>query len=59
MIFVCLQNIAENIYTVQDVLDEITNRRQLRNLVVLPYNVTVKDVFGENTKQGKQNFAYV
>ncbi|XP_049791564.1 RNA-binding protein NOB1 [Schistocerca nitens] len=45
-----LQDVATNVYTVQDVLDEITNKRQLRNLVVLPYNVVVKDVFTENVK---------
>lgn len=45
-----LQDIAENIYTVQEVCDEITNDRQRRKLVVLPYDLKVKDVFPENVK---------
>lgn len=45
-----LQDIAENIYTVQEVCDEITNDRQRRKLVVLPYDLKVKDVFPENIK---------
>lgn len=31
-------------------MDEITNKRQLRRLVVLPYDLIVKDVFPENVK---------
>lgn len=45
-----LQEIAENVYTVQEVIDEITNDRQRRKLVVLPYDIGVKDVFTENLK---------
>ncbi|KPJ11494.1 RNA-binding protein NOB1 [Papilio machaon] len=45
-----LLNIAENVYTVQEVIDEITNDRQRRKLVVLPYDINVKDVFTENIK---------
>ncbi|XP_050350030.1 RNA-binding protein NOB1 [Nymphalis io] len=45
-----LQNIAESIYTIQEVIDEITNDRQRRKLVVLPYDLKVKDVFTENIK---------
>ncbi|KAI5651476.1 PIN domain of ribonuclease domain-containing protein [Phthorimaea operculella] len=45
-----LQDISENIYTVQEVIDEITNDRQRRKLVVLPYDLKVKDVFTENIK---------
>lgn len=45
-----LQDIAENVYTVQEVIDEITNDRQRRKLVVLPYDLVVKDVFTENVK---------
>lgn len=45
-----LQDIAENVYTVQEVIDEITNDRQRRKLVVLPYDLIVKDVFTENIK---------
>lgn len=45
-----LQEFAENIYTTQEVVDEITNDRQRRKLVVLPYDLKVKDVFTENIK---------
>lgn len=45
-----LLNIAENVYTVQEVIDEITNDRQRRKLVVLPYDINVKDVFTESIK---------
>lgn len=45
-----LQDVAENIYTVQEVCDEITNDRQRRKLVVLPYDLKVKGVFSENIK---------
>uniref|UniRef100_S4PX82 RNA-binding protein NOB1 n=1 Tax=Pararge aegeria TaxID=116150 RepID=S4PX82_9NEOP len=45
-----LQEIAESAYTVQEVVDEITNDRQRRKLVVLPYDLKVKDVFSENIK---------
>lgn len=43
-----LQELAENVYTVQEVIDEITNDRQRKKLVVLPYDLKVKDVFTEN-----------
>lgn len=36
--------------TCQEVIDEITNKRQLRRLVVLPYNLIIKSVFPENVK---------
>ncbi|XP_075979511.1 RNA-binding protein NOB1 [Anticarsia gemmatalis] len=45
-----LQDIAENVYTIQEVIDEITNDRQRKKLVVLPYDLIVKDVFTENIK---------
>ncbi|KAM3958365.1 RNA-binding protein NOB1 [Aphomia sociella] len=45
-----LQDMAENVYTLQEVMDEITNDRQRRKLVVLPYDLKVKDVFTENIK---------
>lgn len=45
-----LQNIAEKVYTIQEVIDEITNDRQRKRLVVLPYDLIVKDVFTENIK---------
>lgn len=34
----------------QEVVDEITNKRQLRRLIVLPYDLAIKDVFPENIK---------
>lgn len=45
-----LQEMAENMYTIQEVIDEITNDRQRRKLVVLPYDLNVKEVFTENIK---------
>lgn len=45
-----LLQLAENVYTVQEVVDEITNDRQRRKLVVLPYELKIKDVFTENIK---------
>lgn len=45
-----LQDISENVYTIQEVIDEITNDRQRKKLVVLPYDLVVKDVFTENIK---------
>ena len=43
-----LQDMAHNIVTVQEVVDEITSKRQLRRLVVLPYDLVIKNVFPEN-----------
>ncbi|XP_046466111.1 RNA-binding protein NOB1 [Neodiprion pinetum] len=43
-----IQDIAANVITPQDVVNEITNKRQLRRLVVLPYDLIIKDVFPEN-----------
>ncbi|KAF4524321.1 hypothetical protein B566_EDAN005379 [Ephemera danica] len=45
-----LQDLAENVYTVQSVVDEVTSKRQLKNLVVLPYQLKIKDAFPENIK---------
>lgn len=38
-----LQEFAEQCYTVQGVLDEIKNDRQLKRLVVLPYQLAVRE----------------
>lgn len=38
-----LQDFAEGCYTVQGVLDEIKNDRQLKRLVVLPYSLNVRE----------------
>ncbi|KAF7992870.1 hypothetical protein HCN44_005214 [Aphidius gifuensis] len=45
-----LQEVGENIITEPSVVNEITSKRQLKRLVVLPYDLTVKDVFSENIK---------
>ncbi|KAI4488108.1 hypothetical protein M0804_004956 [Polistes exclamans] len=45
-----LQDIGVNIITEQDVVNEITNKRQLRRLVVLPYDLSVESAFPENIK---------
>ncbi|XP_035738873.1 RNA-binding protein NOB1-like [Vespa mandarinia] len=45
-----LQDIGVNIITDQDVVNEITNKRQLRRLVVLPYDLNVQSAFPENIK---------
>ncbi|XP_034952378.1 RNA-binding protein NOB1 [Chelonus insularis] len=45
-----LQEAGNNIITEQSVINEITSKRQLRRLVVLPYELLVKDVFPENIK---------
>lgn len=45
-----LQEIGVNVITEQDVVNEITNKRQLRRLVVLPYDLNVQSAFPENIK---------
>ncbi|XP_043270864.1 RNA-binding protein NOB1 [Venturia canescens] len=45
-----LQDIGVNIITDQNVVNEIRNKRQLRRLVVLPYDLVIKDTFAENIK---------
>lgn len=45
-----LQDVAEKIITCSEVVSEITNKRQLRRLVVLPYDLIVKEAFPENVK---------
>jgi hypothetical protein len=42
------QEVGNQITTVQEVVNEITNKRQIRRLVVLPYDLHIKDVFQEN-----------
>lgn len=42
-----------NIITEENVLSEITNKRQLKRLVVLPYDLGVKQAFPEDIKVGK------
>ncbi|CRK91000.1 CLUMA_CG004688, isoform A [Clunio marinus] len=37
-----LQELAENVYTVQEVLDEIKSNTQYKRLAVLPYNLQIK-----------------
>lgn len=43
-----LHQYAENIYTCQEVVDEVTNRRQRHRLLVLPYDLKIKTVFPES-----------
>lgn len=43
-----LHEVASNIVTCADVVKEITSKRQLRRLVVLPYDLEVKEVYPEN-----------
>ncbi|KAM0731746.1 RNA-binding protein NOB1 [Formica fusca] len=45
-----LQDIGVNILTEQAVVDEITSKRQLRRLVILPYDLKVQEAFTENIK---------
>lgn len=45
-----LQNVADNMMTVQGVVDEIKNDKQLARLVVLPYNLKIREPFPENLK---------
>ncbi|XP_077293611.1 RNA-binding protein NOB1 [Arctopsyche grandis] len=45
-----IKDIGENVYTIQEVIDEVTCKRQLRHLSVLSYDLIVKDVFTENIK---------
>lgn len=42
-----------NIITIQEVVNEITSKRQLRRLVVLPYDLKITNVFSENVKFSK------
>ena len=42
------QELGNQITTVQEVVNEITNKRQIRRLVVLPYDLQIKAVFQEN-----------
>lgn len=51
-----LQNVAEEMFTVQGVLDEIKNDKQLSRLAVLPYNLKVREPFPENLRY-MQEFA--
>ena len=43
-----LQDIGVNILTEQDVVNEVTNKRQLRRLVVLPYDLTIQNAHAED-----------
>ncbi|XP_054014084.1 RNA-binding protein NOB1 [Hylaeus anthracinus] len=45
-----LQDIGVNIITEQDVVNEVTNKRQLRRLVVLPYDLKIQSAHAENIK---------
>ncbi|GAB0097586.1 RNA-binding protein NOB1 [Sergentomyia squamirostris] len=43
-----LQELAENVITINEVLEEIKNKRQLRRLVVLPFDLKVMEPTPEN-----------
>lgn len=45
-----IHELSSQIVTVQEVVNEITSKRQIRRLVVLPYDLQLKDVFQENIK---------
>lgn len=45
-----LQDIGVNIITEQDVVNEVTNKRQLRRLVVLPYDLVIQNAHPESIK---------
>lgn len=52
---VVFQEMGKNIVTVQEVVDEITSKRQLRRLIVLPYELKIVNVFPENVTFSKPN----
>ncbi|XP_050523862.1 RNA-binding protein NOB1 [Daktulosphaira vitifoliae] len=45
-----LQDYASNIYTIQEVINEVTNKRQKTDLSFLPYTLNISNVFPENIK---------
>lgn len=45
-----LQELGTQIATVEEVVNEITSKRQIRRLVVLPYDLQIKPVFQENVQ---------
>jgi hypothetical protein len=47
------QELGNQITTLQEVVNEIVNKRQIRRLVVLPYDLQIKDVFQENIKHSE------
>lgn len=49
-IFVCLQNHADFLITVPEVVKEIKNKRQLKRLCVLPYDLVIDEPSPESIK---------
>jgi len=45
-----LQDVAENMITCQEVVDEVKNDKQLSRLVVLPYNLQLRQPFPESLR---------
>ncbi|XP_065202679.1 RNA-binding protein NOB1-like [Planococcus citri] len=43
-----LHEVGENVLTISDVVEEIRNKRQLRHLASLTYDLQIKDVFQEH-----------
>lgn len=48
-----LQDIGENIISIPEVVKEVTSRRQLRRLVVLPYDLQIKEADPDSIKFGE------
>ncbi|XP_008487010.1 RNA-binding protein NOB1-like, partial [Diaphorina citri] len=38
-----LQDIGDNVITIPEVVNEVTSKRQIRRLVVLPYDLQIKE----------------
>lgn len=49
-LFCCLQNYAEYLITVPEVIKEIKNKRQLKRLCVLPYDLVIDEPAPESVK---------
>lgn len=47
-----MQELAENVITLEDVVNEIKCHKQLKRLAVIPYDLSIKSVFPENIKTG-------
>lgn len=45
-----LQDFGVNVYTIQEVINEVTNKRQKTDLSVLPYTLNIETVFPEHVQ---------
>lgn len=50
-----LQDIAENVYTITDVVGEIKDKATRQRLQVLPYDLVYREPSAESIKRGKCN----